>query len=217
MKLTIALPILLLLLPACASSRVGRDAVYVNDTDSISGSEWLAFADQLANEILASPAVARRRAEATLDAPLVLGIGDFSTKGARMSHNKFQKDRLMMYNRLRSTLVNQSGGTIAVNMDITGDKADASEKDSLINNVREGARGSVEYDQSTTPGYGQMLAPTIGINGQVVAVETYSDTSRDRRTDYQVAIKILDLKRGVTIGEFTVDLPKSFEPGFFGG
>jgi len=223
MKSTALVLVSLMLLTACASTRVGRDAADINNASEIRGDEWNQFADDMVNAIQSSLPFQQAIANATPDNPVVLGMGDITIRSDNLKHvrrgadgqGKFQRGMLTMTQRFRAKLVNAYGGLVVVNMDITGDSADKSERSTLINNVREGARGSAEYNQSTAPGYGEMRAPAFSLERVVISNSIEEDG--DVRYDYQLNLKLVDLRRGVGVWEEVLDLPKSFERGFFGG
>ena len=206
----------LALLVSCASTRVGRDAEDLNTTGAITMAEWQDFAEKFYQQIHLSAAWQQRAMNATGDKPLVLAIDNFEVEGAnRAQYGRLTDSKVQMMNALRSKIVQQGNGRIAVNMDITGDGA-RSNKSALVNKVRGGARGSVEYAQEDVAGYGEMLAPTIGLQGTIVLNRFNEEGGRAKKVDYQVTFRLIDLRRGITISEGVVPLPKSFRPGFFG-
>lgn len=217
MRLISAVSVLALLC-SCSTTRVGAKASVVQNVDRITGKEWSDWGRDLAVDLLRQPSIESMVMEANPQRPLVFTMGDFSVQARDVKFVSFQTDRLQMSNALRSALVNNSGGKLAISMDITGDRSNASERDSTIQNVRDGARGSVEYDQGTSPSYGQLQAPTLAISGVIVPIEV-SDRGiivTDRSVEYQLSLKIVDLKRGFTIFEGLRELPKS-QSTYFGG
>lgn len=214
-----ALLALLVSLSSCASTRVGRDAEDLNGTGVITMKEWQEFATEFYAEMQANGAWQAQVFKATPDKPLVLGIDNIHIEGnsGRSQYGQLSQTKFQMMNALRTKIVSANAGSVVVNMDISGSATAASDQSSLINRVRDGARGSVEYNQENVAGYGEKLAPTIGLQGTVVVNRFKEEGGRARKSDYQVAFRLVDLRRAVTIGEMMVSLPKSFRPGLFGG
>lgn len=196
---------------SCSTTRVGASASSVQNVDRITGAEWSNWGKELAVELLQQPTISRMMSGATSERPLVFTMGDFSVQARDVKFARFQTERLQMSNALRSELVNNSNGLLAISMDITGDRSNLSERDSTIQNLRDGSRGSPEYAQSTAPAYGKLQAPTLAISGVIVPIEVTDEGvfSTDRSVEYQLSLKIIDLTRGFTVFEGLRELPKS--------
>lgn len=203
----------LVLLSGCANTRVGSAAHTVNDARRLSGDEWTHFGTQLVTE-MNETGVFHRYYGQKGNQPVVVGMADWHTKGEGMSHTDLTRSRLVMYSAVRSALVNGTGGMVVVNMDVVGDRADRSDVDSLLQNVRDGQRGSQEYDPTSTVGFQQMKGIDLGMTGMIVPITVKE--GRVTKTDYAVTVRLLDVRSGFTVFEKQFSLAKSFNPGWFG-
>ena len=178
-------------------TRTGSQMKPINNAHTLTATEWDQFANWMKNSMIQSGVLGRyRQADG---GPTVVAIADWDNNTRQ---KVFDKDKVVMENAIRKTLVNS--GQAVINRDIggTGSKAEGLTRD--ISGLRE----SSEYDQSTTTRPGLAPAPSLGLYMQINRVE-FSE-GRTTQYDYVIQCELIDLQAKHTVWEDQFMLSKQF-------
>lgn len=199
---TITLSLLLIVFASsgCAQNRTGSQMKTINNAKTLSASEWDQFANWMKNSMIQNGVFDRYPGPD--GGPTVIAIADWENN---TSVPAFTRDKTVMENAIRKTLVNS--GKAFVNRDVGGTGAKA---DSLTQNIGE-LRGSAEYDQSTVPDLGSAKAPKLGLFMQINRIPVQD--GRTTQYDYAVNCQLIDLKTKYSVWEEQFLMSKQFVRG----
>lgn len=200
---TITIALLLMTMaafPGCAQNRTGSQMKSINNAKTLSAAEWDQFANWMKNSMIQTGVFNRYRGPE--GGPTVIAIADWENN---TSVPAFTRDKTVMENAIRKTLVNS--GKAVVNRDVGGTGAKA---DSLTQNIGE-LRGSAEYDQSTVPDLGSAKAPALGLFMQINRIPVQD--GRTTQYDYAVNCQLIDLKTKYSVWEDQFLMSKQFVRG----
>ena len=196
--------------------RTGADATDLNSTNTITMKEWEMFATTFYDTVETNFMWQQGLSMATREKPLVLAIDNWEVEGNPSLRNRDLKGTMdQMINSLRKKFMEATSGRVAFAMTMSG-KASKGNISTLTNTTRE-VRGSSEFEQDNVAGFQDKAVPTLSLQGTIVVNKFNEEGGRGKKSDYQVAFRLIDLRRGLSIMEDVVPLPKSFSPGLFGG
>jgi len=184
----------------CAQNRTGSQMKTVNNAKRLSAGEWDQFANWMKNSMIQSGVLTRY--PGPNGGPTVIAMADWENN---TDVRAFTRDKIVMENAIRKTLVNS--GKAVVNRDVAGTGGKA---DSLTQNIGE-LRGSAEYDQSTVPDLGSAKAPMLGLFMQINRIPVQD--GRTTQYDYAVNCQLIDLKTKYSVWEDQFLMSKQFVRG----
>ena len=178
----------IVLLSGCQPTRTGSQMSTVNTPRKLTGNEWDQFANWMKNSMIQTGVLERYRGPQ--GQPVVIAMADWDNNTDQRS---FDRDKTVMENAIRKTLVNS--GTAVINRDLGGTGA---RPESLTQNISD-LRESTEYDQATVPQAGRAPAPRLGLYMQINRIPL----SQGRVTQYDYAIKceLIDLQNKYSVWE----------------
>ncbi|MCH2134238.1 MAG: penicillin-binding protein activator LpoB [Phycisphaerales bacterium] len=189
-----------MMLIGCAQTRTGSQMKPINNANRLTGGEWDQFANWMKNSMIQSGVLNRHQGPG--GTPVVIAIADWDNN---TNQPVFTRDKTVMENAIRKTLVNS--GQAVVNRDIGGTGA---KPDSLTQNITS-LRNSAEYDQSTVPPPGQAKAPSLGLYMQINRIPV--NQGRTTQYDYAVKCELIDLQAKYTVWEDQFLMSKQFVRG----
>jgi len=208
------LPLFLLiaLLAACSTTRVGSGTKSSNSSKVITQLEYNQWAGDIVISITPRLQAALTAPGRVRTGPVVLAMGDFKDKTAQAGAN-FTVTKDTLYGQVRKQLVNT--GLVAISMDIAGQGG--GDVDSLLQQI-DSLRPSGEYDQGSTVRAGQAQAPEFILWGSILSIKFEGEGAFDRSINYHYAfdVRLIDTRTRLTVFEEQVQLAKQFDPGLFG-
>ena len=200
-RLTITvLAVAILVGTGCSQTRTGSQMKPINSAHTLTGSEWDQFANWMKNSMIQSGVLVRYKGDS--GEPVVIAIADWDNNTNQRS---FTRDKIVMENAIRKTLVNS--GQAVVNRDVGGSGAKA---EGLTRSIA-GLRDSTEYDQSTVTQPGLARAPTLGLYMQINRIPVHD--GRASQYDYAVKCELIDLQNKYTVWEDQFLMSKQFVRG----
>ncbi|MDG2423376.1 MAG: hypothetical protein P8M22_05300 [Phycisphaerales bacterium] len=183
-----------------SQTRTGSQMKPINNAHTITGNEWDQFANWMKNSMVQSGVLARYRNDA--GEPVVIAIADWDNNTNQRS---FTRDKTVMENAIRKTLVNS--GMAVINRDVGGSGSKAEGLTRSISELRE----SSEYDQSTVTRPGLARAPSLGLYMQINRIPVHD--GRTTQYDYAVQCELIDLQNKYTVWEDQFLMSKQFVRG----
>jgi hypothetical protein len=186
----------------CSHTHTGSQMKPINSAHKLTASEWDQFANWMKNSMVQTGVLPQfRQADG---GPAVIAIADFDNN---TSQEVFDKDKVVMENAIRKTLVNS--GQAVINRDVGGSGA---KREGLTRDIT-GLRDSTEYDPSTVPQPGVAPAPSLGLYLQINRIEFSEGLTT--QYDYAIHCELIDLQNKHSVWEDQFLLSKQFVQSLF--